>query len=367
MSRIGDYREAHGDKIPKCITCDNDAHLQQWNKRTGEPQWRKYCNKCHNERGKAFREKMESWTDADAPRCGINGCEEGAHLIGQDSEGEFMYTPYCSYHNSPQYHTDRKYLNLYGLTRREYFDQKYMEEYGKTLEEMEELRAYYKDLNRTQFNRELAFINEHGIGYYEMKNNECLEMFGMSMTEYDDKKLTPKYHKLSATQYREKVFREHNGYPLSKRHVMDNMPIVRFIYNGDENIKLRCMRSGIELEDVHIVNHKTGEVVVQQLLASLHHMKVKKGKSVGKRGKEPSSILKRVDWDQSDIEELLICTPLSRDEHFYIHLTSMSLDLEHYLPEHRPWVIRSRENFELFKVKYDWPDLDYDKIINRLK
>ena len=153
------------------------------------------------------------------------------------------------------------------------------------------------------------------------------------------------------------------------RHWPDNIRMLRFTYNGDENEPLKCLLYNEPLENIEVTNHKTGKVSSIDIIV-LHHMLVREGASVRKSKKqEPSNIirnknLKRI-YDKTLIE-LITCIPITPTAHKKIHAVGKNLDLSNYPVDSRPWVLRSKENFELFKKKYHRPNLDYQKVIDMI-
>ena len=152
------------------------------------------------------------------------------------------------------------------------------------------------------------------------------------------------------------------------RHWNYNLLMLRFIYNGDENEPLKCLLFNELLENVDVTNYKTGKVSSLDIIV-LHHMLVSEGESVKKSNQEPSTIIRKKNLKKihdKTLVELITCIPTTPTGHKKIHAVGKNLDLSNYPVDSRPWVLRSKENFELFKKKYFRPKLDYERVIRSL-
>ena len=142
----------------------------------------------------------------------------------------------------------------------------------------------------------------------------------------------------------------------------------RYIKRHTEK-ELTCMWSNDPLENIVLKNYKTGVEITKPCIMDLHHMLVEGGSSVKKSGQEPSVIVSKgslYNKQTKTIAELLRCIPITATSHRQIHQINRNLDLDNYPDNIRPWAIRSKENFESFKVKYNYPLLDYDRLIKGL-
>ena len=169
-------------------------------------------------------------------------------------------------------------------------------------------------------------------------------------------------------------FRKKYGKSKSKYEreemVKINLPMLRFIYNGDENKPLVCLWSSDSLENIIVKNYKTGEDVHNTTMMEIHHMLVENGNSVKKSSQEPSKIISRGDLlykKSKTIQELMSCIPVTPNSHRKIHSIDTKLDLDNYPIESRPWVLRSEENFNEFIQKYKkFKSLKYNKVLQGL-
>jgi len=208
------------------------------------------------------------------------------------------------------------------------------------------------------------------------ENGNDIRIYRAICTKCKMKKIDANYNGSYSKVYTKKVNKEYlDKYGLSKSQYLreqalkHNLPMLRYMYTGDEEKDLRCMWSGEGLESIILINYKTNDKLVKPFIGDLHHMLVKDGGSVKKSGQEPSVIISKgsvYNKQTKTIAELMRCIPITATAHRQIHQINRNLDLDNYPENVRPWVIRSRENFETFKTKYNYPRLDYDRLIKGL-
>ncbi len=208
------------------------------------------------------------------------------------------------------------------------------------------------------------------------ENGNDIKIYRAICTKCKMKQIDARHNGSYAKVLRTKVNKDYlDKYGLTKaqydkeQSLKHNLPMLRFMYQGDTEKELTCMWSNDPLENIVLKNYKTGVEIVKVCIMDLHHMLVKDRCSVKKSGQEPSMIVGKgslYNKQTKTIAELLRCIPITSTSHTQIHHINKNLDLDNYPDNIRPWAIRSKENFESFKEKYNYPLLDYDRLIKGL-
>ena len=208
------------------------------------------------------------------------------------------------------------------------------------------------------------------------ENGNDIRIYRAICTKCKMKQIDARYNGSYTKVYKTKVNKEYlEKYGLTKAQydreeaLRHNLPMLRYMYHGDTEKELTCMWSNEPLENIVLKNYKTGVEITKPCIMDLHHMLVEGGSSVKKSGQEPSVIVSKgslYNKQTKTIAELLRCIPITATSHRQIHQINRNLDLDNYPDNIRPWAIRSKENFESFKEKYNYPLLDYDRLIKGL-
>lgn len=99
---------------PTCNThgCNNKTqHLGTYNA-AGYPNFRKYCQSCHEARRVKFQDQLLRVDRRKLARCEIPGCNKRVEVRGTDQVGQLTYTVFCKDHAGS--------VNSYLLYRKDY-------------------------------------------------------------------------------------------------------------------------------------------------------------------------------------------------------------------------------------------------------
>lgn len=154
-----------------------------------------------------------------------------------------------------------------------------------------------------------------------------------------------------------------------------NLPILQYMYNGDETSPLKCLISGrpgwvdfpcliseenkqrFDIDFNHIRQEQSGNQVA--------------GKSKDKSKYSPSDIFrtKRLDEHPILFYEFLTIMPISQEYHSYITQDSAlgHITLAHFDKKYWPWALQSEENYLALLSKYNMEsNIKYDWLIDHL-
>ncbi len=178
-----------------------------------------------------------------------------------------------------------------------------------------------------------------------------------------------------------------------------NLPILQFMYNGDEKEPLKCMISGASGWKVTDDFANPGKTKTRFTI-DFNHVRQKctstrqSGTSLDKSGVSPSDIFRGSYFspskttpgywqDQariSNVVEFLTIMPVSTEYHSYITQDSAKNDitLSNFKQTEWIWALRSKDNFNevqkalRFKLSYDWlidhmSDISHDPICERIE
>ena len=157
-----------------------------------------------------------------------------------------------------------------------------------------------------------------------------------------------------------------------------NLPILQFMYHGNELEPLKCVITGnpgfVDFPCLVSENDK------QRFDIDFNHIRQEENKEkVGVAGKskdkfkvDPSSIFraKRLDSSPIDLLEFVTIMPVCKQFHSYITQDSAigDITLQNYKKEHWTWVLQSKENYNDFFNRYriDVSQLPYEWMIDHL-
>lgn len=88
------------NKRPKCKTtgCDNKTQHLGTYKANGYPNFRKYCQECHEERRNNFQAQAEKVDRRSLPKCEVHTCNKKVEVFGSDHNGNLKFTIFCKEH-----------------------------------------------------------------------------------------------------------------------------------------------------------------------------------------------------------------------------------------------------------------------------
>jgi hypothetical protein len=152
-----------------------------------------------------------------------------------------------------------------------------------------------------------------------------------------------------------------------------NIPVLQMIYQGSETNTMSCAISQtpawIQWPDLIKSTPK------QRFNIDFNHIRQRAslsrhgGDSVDKARYEPSALFRQttLNTDLYSLMEFMTCMPVSREYHRYITQDSAMSDitLQNYKQEYWPWALKSKENYEQVRTKYNLP-VDYEWLIDHL-
>lgn len=165
-----------------------------------------------------------------------------------------------------------------------------------------------------------------------------------------------------------------------------NLPILQYMYNGDELDPLKCLISGssgwVDYPCIVSKLPKTRFNIDFNHIRQEQTLNRSPGKSKDKKQKAPSSIFRgwKLDSHPRYLLEFMTIIPISREFHSYISQDSQvgSVVLTNYHKDIWPWFLKTASNFNKvcsrysLDIKYKWfidhlSDISYPSIHTRIK
>lgn len=151
-----------------------------------------------------------------------------------------------------------------------------------------------------------------------------------------------------------------------------NLPLLQYLYHGDELQPLSCLLSGLPgwIDFPCLVNSKPK----QRFNIDFNHIRQRKnpnrvaGNSVDKGAKAPSSIFREIYLSKSpyDLAEFLCIMPISQEYHSYITQDSAigDITLLNFPASSWPWFLKTQSNFD--NIKQYGLSINYTSFIDHL-
>lgn len=152
------------------------------------------------------------------------------------------------------------------------------------------------------------------------------------------------------------------GADMRQHYYNINLPVLRFLQNGSEDIPLTCKISGSVAEYVEVKMHGKDDIV-RPCAYELHHINVFNGTSSQKGETDPSKIMNGTVLTKSldRLVDIMGTVCLSKVAHSNVHMWPCS-DINNYTFEQLPWCLQSSDNFYTVCRKYGL-DLQYAEFI----
>lgn len=155
-----------------------------------------------------------------------------------------------------------------------------------------------------------------------------------------------------------------------------NLPILQFMYMGDETLPLTCLVTGTPafVEWPCLVQGKS----LQRFRLDFNHIRQQQsgnrvaGTSLDKSRYGPSDIFRTVALDDPlkvrDLVEFMTMIPVSTEYHSYISQSSSygDITLKNYSKHYWPWHLKTRRNFKKFAKTFGLEWIDYANFIDHL-
>lgn len=160
------------------------------------------------------------------------------------------------------------------------------------------------------------------------------------------------------------------------RYKNSNLPVLQYMYNGDETKPLVCLISGaagwVDFDCLHTNKPK------QRFNIDFNHIRQyqdggrRSGYSKDKGDRSPSEIFRDTDLRYSNyaLTEFMTIMPISQEYHSYVSQDSARdhLTLANFNTKWWPWFLQSKANYDTFTSKFFYGMVcqDYDWFVDHL-
>lgn len=162
------------------------------------------------------------------------------------------------------------------------------------------------------------------------------------------------------------------GSDLRKENKGLHLPNLRYAFNGNVKMDIKCFKTGEYMENISLSNHSDpSSPYIRDIAVDWHHVKYTLKKSDSKEGEPSKKFLKKT-LTEKEWLEIFTCIPLRQDMHTLVHIKTTG-DANDWIKWTKdgnasgiPYVWQSEAKFNKVCKKLNLVNLKYEDLVNRL-